>query len=352
MEIRKTKNNTKYRESFYCENGKKVHSPWYSRKSDAKKWKQNKESEKFNLSLYGEEASKIYLSIGFSDYSKIFLDERKVHLSPSTFDRYKSNIRIHLIPFFGNKLLKKIKRDRGNQLIKNLSQNHKPAGVNLIMQTMKCILNTAVKDGYLLKSPFRDIPKFKEERLDFNYWQLDSMLNFLDFHKEHSRYLLYLIPLYTGMRRGEIANLKWNDIDFKRNLIRISGTKDRFGERATKSKKIRFVPMHSLLHERLLKVFKSSPSSVYVVTNKKGNPVNPNHAYRDFKKDQKEAGIQNIIRFHDMRHTFASQFIMNGGGVFVLQKILGHSKVEETMRYAHLSQSFLQGATQFMGHGT
>ena len=66
--------------------------------------------------------------------------------------------------------------------------------------------------------------------------------------------------------------------------------------------------------------------------------------YRDFDKAQKKAGIQTRLRFHDLRHTFASQFMMNGGNVFDLQKLLGHTDIKMTMRYAHYSPEHLQSA--------
>ncbi|HLE12435.1 MAG TPA: tyrosine-type recombinase/integrase [Bacteriovoracaceae bacterium] len=63
------------------------------------------------------------------------------------------------------------------------------------------------------------------------------------------------------------------------------------------------------------------------------------------------AGIKNKIRFHDMRHTFASQFMMSGGSLFDLQKILGHTDVKMTLRYAHFSSDHLQKSVQFMDFG-
>ena len=68
------------------------------------------------------------------------------------------------------------------------------------------------------------------------------------------------------------------------------------------------------------------------------------HLYRDFAKAQKKSGLERKIRFHDMRHTFASQFMMSGGSLYDLQKILGHTKIEMTMRYAHLSADHLASA--------
>jgi hypothetical protein len=74
--------------------------------------------------------------------------------------------------------------------------------------------------------------------------------------------------------------------------------------------------------------------------------------YRDFCNAQEEAGIKNQIRFHDVRHTFASHFMMNGGNLYDLQKILGHTNSKMTERYAHLSPTHLEKAMQVVSFGS
>lgn len=82
-----------------------------------------------------------------------------------------------------------------------------------------------------------------------------------------------------------------------------------------------------------------------------GRKINPHHLCRHFKATQKKVGVKNIIRFHDLRHTFASQFMMNSGNIYDLQKVLGHSKIDMTMVYAHLSPEHLSGATKIISFG-
>lgn len=74
-----------------------------------------------------------------------------------------------------------------------------------------------------------------------------------------------------------------------------------------------------------------------------GTNLDYNHVtLRNFTRSQKELGLQKIIRFHDLRHTFASHFMMNGGNIYTLQKLLGHKDIQTTMIYAHLDKDFLQ----------
>jgi site-specific recombinase XerD len=82
--------------------------------------------------------------------------------------------------------------------------------------------------------------------------------------------------------------------------------------------------------------------SEFVFTEEDGQPLDVNHIYRHFQVAQKRAGITNTIRFHDTRHTFASNFMMNGGNLYDLQKLLGHTSIKMTERYAHLAPNHLE----------
>jgi len=73
--------------------------------------------------------------------------------------------------------------------------------------------------------------------------------------------------------------------------------------------------------------------------------------YRTFTKAQQLAKLERHFRFHDLRHTFASHFMMNGGNIYDLQKILGHTQIEMTMRYAHLSPDHLAEAINVVSLG-
>ena len=81
-------------------------------------------------------------------------------------------------------------------------------------------------------------------------------------------------------------------------------------------------------------------------------PIGVQHMYRSFFRAQKRAGLERHFRFHDLRHTFASHFMMNGGNLYDLQKILGHSKIEMTLRYAHLAPDHLVEAINVVNFST
>lgn len=137
------------------------------------------------------------------------------------------------------------------------------------------------------------------------------------------------------MRKSEILNLKWIDIDFKRNLLYLIETKN--GER-------RYVPINDTVKRTLIKVLKR-PESPYVFCNESGKPYA--NVRTSFDTALKRAGIKDF-RFHDLRHTFASHLIMLGIDLRTVQVLMGHKTIEMTLRYSHLSPDHKSRAVEIL----
>lgn len=107
--------------------------------------------------------------------------------------------------------------------------------------------------------------------------------------------------------------------------------------------------MNQTLKKLFSDLFRRQKSPVWVFTKENGEHFDVNHvSQREYKKALIKANIAPSFRFHDLRHTYASHFVMKGGDVFTLQKILGHSKIEMTQRYSHLSQEYLNSAVKII----
>jgi len=141
------------------------------------------------------------------------------------------------------------------------------------------------------------------------------------------------MAIFSGMRKSEILNLKWKDVDFQNNLIVLSDTK---------SGKTREIPLNNTMREVLLSVPRYLKSD-YVFCNRDGKPYRQLRV--SFRNGLRRAGISDCT-FHDLRHTFASYMVMNGVDISTLQEILGHSSITITQRYAHLSPSHKKKAMQ------
>ena len=350
MEKIKRKDGFVYREMIYI-NGKMVKSPCFHRKTDAKKWKTEQESKKNKAKIFGYQSIDIERT-KFSDFAEKWLAMSKLRNSQSTYSNYCSNLRKHIFPIVGNLYLDQITKDHADEIVKLLfTTKHNVSGINKIMRVFKSVLIEAYKQDFLIRNPLANYRKLKEKQTAYKFWNQSEINQFLVGNKNDALYSFYVVALNTGMRRGELAGLCFDKIDFHRSLIEVSRTRDRYGLRNnTKTNEIRYVPMNDVVKATLLNLFKSRQDGlVFVLEN--GQPIEVHHIYRDFKNAQKAANLSNIIRFHDLRHTFASHFIMSGGDRYELQKILGHTKFEMTQRYAHLSPDHLAKATKVISFG-
>lgn len=356
MEIRKNKKGeTVYREMIIID-GKAYKSKFSNRITDAKAWKIRMQNEKNKFEFQGI-PFKSDQKITFQEYALEWLENKiKVFKKPSTYKDYERILRVHLNPLIGKVQLSEIKVKHADLVITTLKKNGKsPKGINDILTLLKQVMNEAERREDLLKNHLRHFKGLKTDTQEHKFWTAHEINTFLLAARDHYLYPFFATAIYTGMRKGEIAALTWDCIDFSRNLITVRGTRDKFGHRnSTKTGKFRPVPMNTFLKSVLLELFeKRAQATSYVFVTPTAEPIDTNHLYRIFIKLQKKAGITNQIRVHDLRHTFASQIMMNKGtsDIYVLRDILGHSDVKMTQRYAHLAHDHLAGSTQQLSFG-
>ncbi len=212
------------------------------------------------------------------------------------------------------------------------------------MMVFKTVLNDAVRLNNLLKNPVKGYPELKEPPRDLTYWSKEEIKTFFEYVKNDPFYDLYVVTLNTGMRLGEILGLMCDKVHFVNGQIAVSRSLGRRGlKHTTKTHKSRFIPMNAKVRTILEKRFKERLNDQFVFTEANGDHLDYNHVTeRHFMVAQGEAGLSKIICFHYLRHTFASHFMMNGGNLYTLQKLLGHSDIQTTMIYAHLDADFLR----------
>ena len=143
--------------------------------------------------------------------------------------------------------------------------------------------------------------------------------------------LLVLIALTTGMRIAEIFGLKWSDIRYREEVIAVSSR--------LKGGKNRYVPLTAELASELER-YPAVIGEERIFPPKRGAKGERRRVEGSFETILEIAGIAEF-RFHDLRHTFASWFMMNGGDHYELAKILGHSNVKMTERYAKLARNHI-----------
>jgi integrase len=157
----------------------------------------------------------------------------------------------------------------------------------------------------------------------------------------YSDYLMPIIALAlnTGMRRGEIFDLRWPDVNLRRKLITIRGE-------ISKSRSTRHIPMSNEAHA-CLSAWKPEHLKNQLVFPSPTTGFRLNNIYSSWKNLLEKAGINNF-RFHDLRHHFASTLVMKGVDLNTVRELLGHSDIKTTLRYAHLAPEHTAAAISML----
>jgi len=177
-------------------------------------------------------------------------------------------------------------------------------------------------------NPVHWVEKGKEPKYRLRYFSLEEMDRLLK-AVDTRTYPVVATALLTGMRRREILELTWENVNLERCIIYVL---------KSKSGQSREVPVPGKLHEVLMSLGPRSSGPIFGVTIA--------ILRKDFDKALKTAGIPTCgpdkAVFHTCRHTFGSWFIMRGGSIYTLQKLLGHSTIAMTEKYAHLGRGHIQ----------
>ena len=343
----KSDGKTSYRVKIF-DKQRVVSSASFKNKPDAIEWEREQLYNVNKQKYFPQAITKIKFEELFKYWLQNHAEPRK---APSSLKRDKQIYKDYLAPNLAYVFCNEITYHNIDRIIGTMIKTGriKNKTVNNIMQLLKTVLNYGVKKRYLSINPMASIEKLPVTEQTLRYWSKEEVLAFLNYtsHKyrdNRASFVLYLLLLSTGLRIGEAIGLKWSNVSFDNGLFTISHTYDRVQNKVkegTKGKRIRYIGINEdLLYElKLLKV--SSGKAEYVFINQNGGNVDPdNFKKRNFEKDIVEAGVPRI-RIHDLRHTFASHYMMNNGNLYELQKILGHADAKTTMRYAHLAPSHI-----------
>ncbi len=222
-----------------------------------------------------------------------------------------------------------------------------PAAALLYFRTLKAALSKAVVWGYIDENPFKKIkpPRLKKSLPVFiSKSELELIL---DHTKTKMLKDIYTTAFYTGMRLGEIVNLVWECVDFKRNIIIVKN----INGFTTKNKKERIIPMNSTLEGMMIDRFNKTnqiDDNNYIFYRVIGIKLNEDYVSKQFKKAVRDSGLNDNIHFHTLRHSFASRLIQKGASVFVVKELLGHEDIKTTQIYSHLQTENLTEAVKLL----
>ncbi len=244
-----------------------------------------------------------------------------------------------LSKLFGNKRLSDIStKDLEDFKLMRLNEVS-PATVNRSLSVLRHLFNLAKRwKKFYGDNPVSIVGMLEEHNQVERILSVEEQSRLLDSSIGYLRPII-TTALNTGMRRGEILTLKWSDVDLDMNMITINQTN-------TKSKKQRKIPVSSRMRSLLLELKLQSGIQEYVFTDIQGRAIRTIRSA--FQTACRKAGLDGL-RFHDLRHTAATRMVESGANIVAISKILGHSDIKTTMRYAHPEDS-LKEALESLGN--
>ena len=293
-----------------------------------------------------------------------FLEYNRTNHRPSTAERYK-NVTDHLSRYLQEKhpgllmvsqlsaeVLEGFKSYRRDNLV---NPNGKPVEdatkhtrlgvrartVNFELDALKAMLNLAIRWGYLRDNPVKLVKPLKtDDKKPVRFLTTEECERLLA-RASGELYPIYFTFLNTGLRKAELENLLWSDIDFKRSKISVRAKEDwkpKTGERE--------IPMGKELAD-LLREYRdreAKKSGTDYVFDVKRSGRSHNWLRLELIKLGQLAEIPDLTKVHTLRHTFASHLVMQGVDLPTVSKLMGHSDIETTMIYAHLAADHLANA--------
>lgn len=259
-----------------------------------------------------------------------------------SWDTDVSLIKNHIMPNFGKQYLDEISKKDIIQFISRHALTHKPGSVNRVIILLRYIFNLSIRweTPGIIKNPTADIPLLEENNKKERFLTADEAKALVEKLKESDNKMLqYIIPMLilTGARKNEVLKAKWEDFNFDQRVWRIP---------ISKSGKARYVPISEGV-QYLLEAVPRYADCDYVFPNPK-TKLPYISIFCSWNTARKLVNLGEV-RIHDLRHSFASFLVNNGRSLYEVQRILGHTQIKTTQRYAHLSQESLLSAANEIG---
>ena len=313
---------------------------------------------------------KVKADMAFGDWLEFWYENySKPGLRPTTCQGYEHWLYIHLIPGVGDIPLNKLTQADLQQFFNHMKHHGRRGNVEAFGTEMadhsvrschavcRMALDRAVRDNLIRKNPAEGckLPPLKTREMQV--LTHEEMQRFLIQAKEEGYYELFLLELTTGLRRGELLALQWDDLDMETGVLKIDRQiypvkgKLVINEPKTKAAVRTIIlppPMLEVLKEYKQEVFSRwiFPSRI-----KHDQPIDPTYIRKKMGDILERAGCKKV-RFHDLRHTFATMALEHGMDVKTLSAIIGHVSSSTTLNiYAHVTDEMRQSAAAKIDRG-
>ncbi len=285
------------------------------------------------------------------------------HVRPTTFESYKMIIEKHVLPVLGRLRLDKLQPEHLEKLyadklkqggLRRAGSGLSPRTVQYMHARIKQVLDRAVGRGLISRNVAELVDPPLQEEKEMKTLTATEVQTFLAAMRTDHYYALWRLALGTGMRRGELLGLRWSDVDFERKsltirqqIVPVEGRPTIQEPKTAKSK--RTIPLSddmigALREHRLKQTEERLLAEQYgnldlVFAGRTGQPISPRGMERRLHHRLRKLGLR-LIRFHDLRHTFATVALEAGVPLKVVSETLGHEKISTTGdRYQHVQMN-------------
>jgi integrase len=355
----------RYTAGYHPETGKRIIKNVLGKtqaECKAKLKKAIEESQSLDVGRADEYTVAAWLRTWFELYAK-------PHIRPSTMNYYHRNIEQHIIPAIGdiplNKLttrdLQKLCNDlQSNGRLRKVQKKEKPGLSNSTVRGIHMMLHNALdramKEKLILSNPTENCIIPKIEKQEMKILRPDPISSYLNAAERRNALPMFYLELVSGLRKGELTALLWSDLDIQNRTISVSKqyVKNPNGELALTRPKtetsVRKVSIPQEAVDLLISEHDKHPDNPYMFPSPiTGEMYYPDSIVNLHKKILKDAGLPHI-RFHDLRHTFATLALQNGVDVKTVSSMLGHYDAGFTLRtYTHATRQMQQKAAEKMG---
>lgn len=261
----------------------------------------------------------------------------------------RGDLELHVLPAWKDRRIDSLTLGDGVALRAQIAKGRKAKTVNNVMGLVHKLLGDAQRWGLLAANPLSRMRPLPLDEQPFDYWMPEERDRFLARARSEELELhdLAAIAVHTGLRLGELRGLLWDAVDLGRGVLTVKRSwcaRTNQLRETTKSRRIREVPLNVAALDVLRRrrgIGKGSTGPVFPPCQATAHPP------RLLRRVARLASVK-PIRFHDLRHTFASLLVMAGTDLVVVKELLGHSDYKMVLRYAHLHPSRLKRSTDVL----
>jgi len=281
-----------------------------------------------------------------------FFKEYKEFIKKSLSKAYYASITVsekHLVEYFGKDVaLQSLNKRKFENFILDL-QKKVPKGCYVYYRNYKAAFNKAVEWEYIEVNPLLKIKLKRRQKTAPAFINENELYTIISNIENECIRNICITAFNTGMRLGEVINLKWGNVNLEKKRIVVGD--DNF---MTKGRKQRYIPISNKLFILLSELVKQKGKIIGILTGKdkknfvftkdNGFLFSADYVSKKFKKACIAAKTGNEIHFHSLRHSFASQLVMNGVPLYTVKELLGHTSITTTEIYSHLNIDSLKDA--------